>query len=1075
MATFRLSVLDALNTFTGETLTDASSSVNTHFDVVVTAKTTNDFFIKTVDNSGTAITGVTITIDGSGAGTTDANGYLHLNKATATYSISASKTNYDTISGDIAHTDTEITGTYIKMYPYTFNRIVIKPADNTLTKIYEGQTGENTAVVIDRSAMGTSSITMTDGTTGKTEQELFDDMVAAFSGSNTTDKIVYKPGSEVTKRAYSDSVSLNGVLDDYTGVSSAWSLRRLKASYSGSAIRVRRSSDNTEQDIGFNSVTGGLDTSSLTTFVGSNNGFVVKWYDQSGNSKDLTERTNSATYQPKIVDSGSVITEGSKPAIRFDVVGHNLQNQSLGWSVTSQSVFQVVTFSNVSLSNSNHYMRTISLVGTSGTDWQLANNWIPPHRQANTSGIDIYGVTGADIVRTTMNWNTQMVLSSIHTGSNIYGFKANSAFTTNQGPLNTLNTTHAKIALGMQANQANVTWGDSHFKGTMQEIIIYNSDKTSDKTSIYNNLDGFYNISEENPTPSVPKIADGKRKFTSDTRATRSTSANYRGRNRTEKQIVDNFHETFTNSVSWVDTGAQFTTDGLAALWDFKSANVTKDGSNLVSSVTDTSDNSNAVTQSTGSAKPTWNSGNGGHLTFDNNQDFLEVAHTTDHTFTDGFSYGVWFKWDGQSQNGAFISKRNDFPYDQYAMGVSANQHTGGNGYNVGGHIRPSSGQGYSTAGMGSNFQYSLRYASINRWYYAVITIDGTNDVAKIWINGLYKYRDDADASSWNSTSVFGPAKKLGIGGSTFSNNITPSNALPIAKVHIHDKVLSATEIKDNFLADAERFGHITEIPTDNLFARYVASEGVTKNGSNQVTGWADQSSNGNDLSTTTSLAPVYTTGGFNSQPYLKFNADAVLTGATAADLHTDGGTVIYVWHLDYTGNGAANYDYPFSNFKSSDGKGLSFGTNGATTTNFNVFVHTNGANAYRNGQEIGTGSNYGFGNNTPQMLCLTVTGSTVRKQYCFNNTTNNYGEGHNTNGLHTYITPNQSYTRTVPSDEFRIGSASANADRAFSGRIYEILIYEKALTDAEVNNIRTYLDFTYNCLGWTNRAENAI
>jgi len=203
MATFKLSVLDALNTFTGETLTETGTTVNTHFDVVVTAKTSNDFFIKTVDNTGTAITGVTISIDGSSAGSTDANGYLHLNKATGTYSISASKTNYDTISGDIAHTDTEITGTYIKMYPYTFNRLVIRPADDTITKVYEGQTGEDKVVIINRSSISSAAPTLSDESTGKTEQDIFDDFIAAFSGSNTTDKIIYKPSSKVTKRAYS--------------------------------------------------------------------------------------------------------------------------------------------------------------------------------------------------------------------------------------------------------------------------------------------------------------------------------------------------------------------------------------------------------------------------------------------------------------------------------------------------------------------------------------------------------------------------------------------------------------------------------------------------------------------------------------------------------------------------------------------------------------------------------------------------------------------------------------------------------------------------------------------------------
>jgi hypothetical protein len=42
------------------------------------------------------------------------------------------------------------------------------------------------------------------------------------------------------------------LLDTYTGAAVAYSLRKLRTNYSGNAIRVRRSSDNTEQDFGFN-------------------------------------------------------------------------------------------------------------------------------------------------------------------------------------------------------------------------------------------------------------------------------------------------------------------------------------------------------------------------------------------------------------------------------------------------------------------------------------------------------------------------------------------------------------------------------------------------------------------------------------------------------------------------------------------------------------------------------------------------------------------------------------------------------------------------------------------------------
>ena len=110
------------------------------------------------------------------------------------------------------------------------------------------------------------------------------------------------------------------LLDTYSGAAAAYSVRRLSSSYSGSALRVRRSSDNTEQDIGF--VGENLDTASMESFVGVNNGFVVTWYDQSGNGIDFTQ--SSAANQPQIVSSGSVITDGGLAAVSFDGIDDNM-------------------------------------------------------------------------------------------------------------------------------------------------------------------------------------------------------------------------------------------------------------------------------------------------------------------------------------------------------------------------------------------------------------------------------------------------------------------------------------------------------------------------------------------------------------------------------------------------------------------------------------------------------------------------------------------------------------------------------------------------------------------------------
>jgi hypothetical protein len=58
------------------------------------------------------------------------------------------------------------------------------------------------------------------------------------------------------------------LLDSYPNASVAYSLRKLRTAYSGSAIRVRRNVDNAEQDFGF--IDNDLDTDSMLDFVGYN-------------------------------------------------------------------------------------------------------------------------------------------------------------------------------------------------------------------------------------------------------------------------------------------------------------------------------------------------------------------------------------------------------------------------------------------------------------------------------------------------------------------------------------------------------------------------------------------------------------------------------------------------------------------------------------------------------------------------------------------------------------------------------------------------------------------------------------
>lgn len=100
------------------------------------------------------------------------------------------------------------------------------------------------------------------------------------------------------------------LLDTFPGAAAAYSLRRLRLAYVGPVVRVRRSSDNTEQDFNAAQLTDGT----LLTFCGAGNGFVRTWYDQSGNGRNLEQATSAS--QLSIVSSGTLASDGGLPAIR---------------------------------------------------------------------------------------------------------------------------------------------------------------------------------------------------------------------------------------------------------------------------------------------------------------------------------------------------------------------------------------------------------------------------------------------------------------------------------------------------------------------------------------------------------------------------------------------------------------------------------------------------------------------------------------------------------------------------------------------------------------------------------------
>jgi hypothetical protein len=164
---------------------------------------------------------------------------------------------------------------------------------------------------------------------------------ASVTGNIIIPKLVQASltGAGTTTADLTVNAAASLLLDLYPNAGAAYSLRKLRSAYTGSAIRVRRSSDNTEQDIGF--AADQLDTVSLLSFCGVGNGFVTTWYDQSGNARNATQTT--AANQPRIVNGGVIELQINKPALRFISTNQQLLITStfnLNTPVNSFSVFK---------------------------------------------------------------------------------------------------------------------------------------------------------------------------------------------------------------------------------------------------------------------------------------------------------------------------------------------------------------------------------------------------------------------------------------------------------------------------------------------------------------------------------------------------------------------------------------------------------------------------------------------------------------------------------------------------------------------------------------------------------------
>jgi hypothetical protein len=252
-------------------------------------------------------------------------------------------------------------------------------------------------------------------------------------------------------------------------VEAAYSLRKLRAAYTGFAIKVRRNGDNATQNIGF-TATGALDETALTTFVTNgnlsptNSGTVSIWYDQSGKGRDVANTTTGE--QPFIVTSGIIEKYNGLPTVKFVKTSiTNSTNQSKLYNTTSTpsvaSAMGIFAYTYNTTSYQNYDAVVTDVTNLNGT----ASLGIAA--LGTTASTNINGLTTAG----SFFWYKNKVpIAGTSTGFSLNPISSLNVVYTENWQANTATNNWGGVQLGSDRNLAGRNWG-----GPISEVILFNS------------------------------------------------------------------------------------------------------------------------------------------------------------------------------------------------------------------------------------------------------------------------------------------------------------------------------------------------------------------------------------------------------------------------------------------------------------------------------------------------------------------------------------------------------------------------------------------------------------------------
>ena len=274
------------------------------------------------------------------------------------------------------------------------------------------------------------------------------------------------------KHGYADAYTDLGIARRFGGAAAAYSLRDIGA-MNGPVVTVRRDTgggagDDDEETFSAAQVASGA----VEAFVGAgNDGFVYKWWDQSGNGNHAIQETDGN--QPKIVSSGSLVTESQgKPAI--DMINGTVTKFAMGSEVSVQSMFAVCSVVNVG----GTAQCLLNKGGTNNKYFRFKGSSASFAPEAKFTSLTASGTAISADVGNLVEYNRD--------DSN-----DNTIFINGTQQTLTSNTINVDIPTDVIGTRVSA---NDPYAGKIQEIILFEVDKSGDREELRKDMARFYNI-----------------------------------------------------------------------------------------------------------------------------------------------------------------------------------------------------------------------------------------------------------------------------------------------------------------------------------------------------------------------------------------------------------------------------------------------------------------------------------------------------------------------------------------------------------------------------------------------------